>query len=147
MQHMPKCPSLLVGVGVSPIEKSESLLQGQPQYLKNFATQILEAKANLDQEAGLCWSVHGLPDRKPLLEDWELAAQQIGDQDLYRLWNAFTNQSQGSRKQHWQPDVIRRLIQAVPRANVIVIPAIREIGAKGTMSDEFDGTGDRKSVV
>lgn len=141
MQHMPTCPPLLVGVGVSPTKKADALLQGQPQFLKNFVVQVLQAKANLDQTDDTCWTIHTIPDRKPLLDGWDRAADKLSDQDIYKLWNVLLNHSQGSRKQHWQPDVIRRLVENLPRVNAIVIPAIREIGEKGSFSDEFDGTG------
>jgi len=58
------------------------------------------------------------------------------------LWNQLTHKSGGGLEQHWIPETIAALSytpQAPPK--IVVIPAIRKIGASGSEASDFSGEG------
>ncbi|MDR3368634.1 MAG: ATP-binding protein [Rhodoferax sp.] len=72
---------------------------------------------------------------------WKNAFKTISDHDLHNLWQHLTQQSGGSREQHWIPQTLQRLSPSIPPFTCHLIPAIRKIGSKGSSSEEFSGEG------
>jgi predicted ATP-dependent endonuclease of OLD family len=71
---------------------------------------------------------------------WKEALQALTNHELERLWCNLFNSSGGDRN-HWEQQIIATIGSDIEPVNIEVIPAIRQIGAKGTISNEFDGNG------
>lgn len=110
--------------------------------VRQALTKVMNEKRRLDG-TGLCWSFITYPDQYDQSESWLKAVQTLDKDEMYPLWHWATNQQNGSRQHHWEPELVNWLSRYHPKivANVVVIPAIRQIGAKGSTSDGFDGNG------
>jgi len=88
------------------------------------------------------WSYNLIPKRNYMYESLEKALKQLSDGDIYSLWANLTKQSNGGRTQHWEPELINIFQSKKTRIeNIITIPAVRQIGKKGSSSDGFEGFG------
>ncbi len=93
-------------------------------------------------DSGICWSLKSIPNEMILIESWCNAIDELKNQDISVLWEGLTRKSAGRRKEEWEPEVIKILqSEHPPIHNVITIPAIRQIGKKGSSSDGFEGFG------
>lgn len=72
---------------------------------------------------------------------WIPAFSDIENQLLVNLWSALTRKSGGSRDQHWIPEILEKIHKPFPRFKSALIPAIREIGEQGSLSEDFSGNG------
>ncbi|MDO8270484.1 MAG: AAA family ATPase [Gammaproteobacteria bacterium] len=153
-KHLPDQPPILLGIGeeIDRTDPNRPVLpdnhrlvtgkQNEPQ--KRAAAAILgklfSEKSRLDQTA-LCWTLLTLPDRKDHQESWSKAAKALQDQEMQQVWAMLTGMGNGDRKNNWEPEVLRRMPAAPISIKTQLIPAIRQIGIKGSTSDAFDGTG------
>ena len=79
---------------------------------------------------------------KTLIQDnWEAAFKQLNDHNLYHIWNLLTKKEGGDRKQAWYPETLNQLTPSFKPINPAMIPAIRQIGKHGSVSDNFSGEG------
>lgn len=153
-RHLPDQPPLLLGVGeeldrANPncplLPDSHRLVVGKNNEQQKRATatilgKLFYEKSQIDQTA-LCWTLLTLPDRKDNQETWSKAVKSLQDQDMQHVWAILTGMSGGDRKNSWEPRVLE-MVPAVPISiKTQLIPAIRQIGAKGSISDAFDGAG------
>lgn len=153
-RHLPDQPSLLLGIG-EEVDRSDPnrpvlpdthrLVVGkQNQHQKNIAASIFgklfAEKSRIDQTT-LCWTLLTLPDRKDQQESWSKAAKALQDQEIQQVWNMLTGMSGGDRKSSWEPQVLQRIPASPVSIKTQLIPAIRQIGIKGSTSDAFDGAG------
>lgn len=153
-RHLPDQPPILLGIGEAfnrtdpkrpKLMDDQILLAGNHSeqnkaILSNTLGKLLAEKARIDQ-TNLCWTLLTLPIRTDEQESWIEAAKILQDQEIKHVWALLTGMSGGDRKYSWEPGVLQR-IQAAPMAiRTQMIPAIRQIGAKGSTSDSFDGTG------
>lgn len=74
-------------------------------------------------------------------EDWSVAIKSVSDGLIYQLWAQLTNQTRGTRLEHWVPETLLRLPPTKPKFQCHLIPAIRKVGDKGSVSDGFSGDG------
>lgn len=59
-----------------------------------------------------------------------------------QLWNVLTKQRSGDLIKHWIPETLNSIQPPKPeKFKIELIPAIREIGEKGTISSDFSGKG------
>jgi len=102
--------------------------------------KIFKYKADAD-DSKYVWFEYG--DDLKLINNslWKKAFDILSDNQIYSLWRLLTNQSQGSRDQHWYPDSLERLTPKVQEISSVMIPAIRQIGKKGSVSEDFSGEG------
>ncbi|TLU81929.1 MAG: ATP-binding protein [Chlorobium sp.] len=154
--HRPSRPPLLIGACDDNIVSEDDALvlpdsyrllseieisnYREREYAKNAITAIFNEKRRIDG-GNLCWSFIVLPNKQPVLNSWLEAIKVLDDNQVNTLWHLLTHRSGGGRKEHWEPEVIQKLQVPIPNANVVVIPAIRQIGAKGSNSDGFEGLG------
>ncbi len=152
--HLPSRPPLLIGSsedtimsdnGTIELPDSYRLLNGiqdnsQRGVVKNALTKIFTNKLKIDRSK-LCWSFIQFPNKQPVLNSWFDAIKILTDKELSELWRILTKSDYGDRKENWEPQVIQKLQVPTPSGNVVVIPAIRQIGAKGSSSDGFEGFG------
>lgn len=62
--------------------------------------------------------------------------------EWYRIWNRITNQTSGDIKQHWIPEVLRRISPVIEDVkNIELIPAVRKIGDPESVFDGYSGLG------
>lgn len=152
-QHLPARPPLRIGVGeefesdgadylVKPDHRVlKALPAGQDVMLiRRILGGVYAAKANVDGTR-LCWSITTIADRASKADTWKQALQALDDRRILRLWTLLTGMQGGSRESAWEPGIIDRLPLSVPVVSVQVIPAIRQIGERGTVADGFDGKG------
>jgi predicted ATPase len=153
--HLPDKPPILIGTGEriskDPNSDVASMRRDYPillrisdeQHRKSAEaalTKLFESKQTLDQTE-LCWSLLKLPNRTENQEPWLKAMEVLDDRELRTLWNLLTKHTGGSRLGHWAPDVTRLLQVQIPAIKIAVVPAIRQIGAKGSTLENFDGQG------
>ncbi len=152
--HRPSRPPLLIGACDDNIVSEDDALvlpdsyrflneisnYREREYAKDAITTIFNEKRRIDG-GNLCWSFIALPNKQPVLNSWLEAIKALDNNQVNILWGHLTHRSGGGRKEHWEPEVIQKLQVPIPTANVVVIPAIRQIGAKGSNSDGFEGLG------
>lgn len=152
--HLPDYAELLIGWGeelqagtdgIQKLRSSHHLLAGFTdtlQYInaKLALSKLFSEKQKLDGTE-LAWSFVRPFNRRGELELWKEAAKSLTDQEISVLWKVLTNQSGGDRINSWEPDVLAMLAPNFPNIQMALIPAVREIGAKGSESDGFNGAG------
>lgn len=153
-RHLPDKPPILLGIG-EEVDRTDSkrpvlpdshrLIVGkQSEQQKKTAAvvfgKLFSEKSRLDQTA-LCWTLLTLPDRKDHQKSWSKAAKALQDQEIQQVWAMLTGMSGGDRKNSWEPQVLQRMPATPVSIKTQLIPAIRQIGIKGSASDGFDGTG------
>ena len=153
-RHFPNQPPTILGIGeaidqTDPIRPkllhSHRLVVGLPsgagQDNAAYALgKIFSEKTKIDQTS-LCWTLYTVSNKVDEQASWVKATKSLNDPQLEQLWSALTKQRGGSRVSHWEPEVARHLPAPPTPIKTQLIPAIRQIGIKGSTSDEFDGTG------
>ena len=76
-----------------------------------------------------------------IFKDWEDAFTSLDDQSVIKIWSSFSGQSGGSRVRHWIPETIKKLEYKNTVDKVVMIPAIRKIGVKDSISNDYAGDG------
>lgn len=154
--HLPAHPPLLLGVG-EPSDGTNLQHPGASEshrLVKGFRTgndqdrqvgaralgRLFAAKAAHDKTS-LCWSLVALPEKSATHDTWQYALRALDNRDVYNLWKLITGSSGGDREHHWEPQIIAYVLAHIPKVTIQVIPAIRQIGEKGSKSNAFDGTG------
>jgi len=153
-RHIPDRPPMLLGIGESlegmdanlPLLPethrlmSEVRETNQQAFAARVLGKVLVEKARLDNTR-MCWTLLTLPDRKDEQGTWLKATQCLNDSDIQQVWRSLTTMSGGDRKHSWEPQLAQRLPSAPVKVKSQLIPAIRQIGVKGSTSEGFDGTG------
>lgn len=102
--------------------------------------RILIKKSHLDSSENGPW-IQIKENHTYNLAPWIPAFSDIENQLLVNLWNALTRKSGGSRDQNWIPEILEKIHKPFPRFKSVLIPAIREIGEQGSLSEDFSGNG------
>jgi energy-coupling factor transporter ATP-binding protein EcfA2 len=110
------------------------------QQLTKLLLPALKRKAELDGATTDVWFEFN-QGRQLVLEHWEEAFLALNDQNLQRIWTGLTGSTGGGRKEHWFPTTMQILTPKFPSVSVTIIPAIRQVGGKGTESEGFSGEG------
>lgn len=106
---------------------------------------VFTKKAELDNTSEV-WFEYD--ENKTLISDvWLKSYEILTDISLEKIWNHLARMTGGGRDANWIPDVIKKLqFQDIP-SSVEMIPAIRQIGAKGSTSEDFSGQGIIEKLV
>jgi len=153
-RHLPDQPPILLGIGeeidrTDPkrpvLFNSHRLILGkqnedQKRIVAATIGKLFDEKSRIDQSA-LCWTLLTLPDRKDNQESWSKAAKALQDREIQQVWAILTGMGGGDRKNSWEPEVLQKVSAGPVSVKTQLIPAIRQIGIKGSVSDAFDGTG------
>lgn len=75
------------------------------------------------------------------IDSWQEAFAVLSDSQLQFLWSTLTERTGGSRKQHWFPETLRKLYPEFLNIDSKMVPAIRQVGTKGSESDDLSGNG------
>lgn len=153
-RHLPDHPQMLLGIGeeidrTDPkrplLPDSHRLVVGlqNEQQMKAAASvlgKLFSEKALLDKSP-LCWTLLNVNDRKDHQDSWLKASKTLADREIQQMWAMLTGMGGGDRSQSWEPQLLQRMPAAPPSIKTQLIPAIRQIGIKGSTSETFDGTG------
>lgn len=152
--HLDGRPSIQIGVGeVLEIDSQgkisvrddfpilEKIPANERISLGRILGKLFSEKRRLDGSE-LYWYVFNPPNREEKSESFSRAFEVLDDDELKDIWEALTGYYRGgSRSNNWIPEVIKALQPNFSDINVEMIPAVREIGEKGSTSEKFDGKG------
>lgn len=152
--HLPDQPQVAIGIGDEVFKKingKNSLRSNHPLLQKisieshsisnSLLTRIFEQKILLDG-THIYWQFYDPRTKKDITTSLKKAFECLHDGEISQLWRAFKpRMSGGSRQGDWEPEILDMLRPVLNPVNIEVIPAIRQIGAKGTISNEFNGNG------
>jgi predicted ATPase len=153
-RHLPSQPPTLLGIGEyldqsDPLHpklmSDHRLLEGlgndqQRAFAATVFGKLFFEKCRIDQTP-LCWTLRTLPNCEDRQESWSSAAKELTNHEMQRVWTMLTRMSGGDRKNNWEPQVLQYMPAPPVTIKTQLIPAIRRIGAKGSTSDAYDGTG------
>lgn len=152
-RHLPVSANFISGISIS-LHRNElnqyhefaSIISPkipQNNYHQKHLNLILAAfqkKAELEGTDESIW--FDFDANKVLINDnWEAAFKTIDDHSLHSIWGSLTSSSGGGRNQHWFPETLKHLTPSFKSITVRMIPAIRQIGKHGSISEEFSGEG------
>lgn len=107
----------------------------------NLILSVFQNKVELEKTGENVWFDFDI-NRNLIKDNWEVAFKKIDDDSLYAIWKNLTNHiSGGNRIHNWFPETLRHLIPDFKAVVVKMIPAIRQIGKHGSVSEEFSGEG------
>jgi len=151
-RHMPSGVRFTVGIAISLKQNNEGefedfnqqVLQEFRDHARNtqvpgYAIRAFQKKAEFDCTED-AWFDFG-SDLKLIVSLWKAAFDILEDREISDLWSGLTGKARGGRDQHWFPESLSSL---TPRFNpliAVLIPAIRKIGDKGSVSKDFSGEG------
>jgi hypothetical protein len=156
-RHRPGEPAMLVGVGsvLTPLgEVPERLLEdlqldltdvpvkpADYQILNSQIASIYAAKRKRDGTTH-CWHLYDASSHRINRENWHDSVQTLDSAGVNYLWQLFARNS-GTTEHHKRVELIaiNYVHPPLPELEVAMIPAIRQIGAKDTVSEGFDGLG------
>jgi predicted ATPase len=71
------------------------------------------------------------------------SGSQITDSEWQKIWHLMSNHDGGGRDQHWIPETLAMLspLNGFALPQVITIPALRKLGAAGSIFEGFGGQG------
>ncbi len=152
--HLPDFAELLIGWGeeletgtdgIQKLRSSHNLFAGLNDTLQHINVKLALSKLFSEKQkldgTELAWSFVRPSNRRGELELWKEAAKSLANQEFYAIWNVLARMSGGDRINTWEPDVLAMLAPNFPNIQMALIPAVREIGAKGSESDGFNGAG------
>lgn len=142
----------LIGMGEEVFTKNDKykiredhpFLQGRSnsasELIHFIIGKIYHTKCKIENTQ-LCWIFTERTSGKITGTNWSKAAAEIRDNDLYTLWSQLTGIRGGERNRDWEPSIIKSAQISPQSANIEIIPAIRQVGNKGSTSEKFDGNG------
>lgn len=138
--HLGTSNSIFFGSCINNLEAQEYLsTKINNDFDVTNLTRVFIKKAELDNTEEN-WYIYN--DRsEPIEANWQSAYQILNDNEIHAIWGRLTNMRGGSRKESWIPDTIKRTQLEPIQYDSAMIPAIREIGAKNTTSEDFSGLG------
>jgi hypothetical protein len=152
--HLPDYAELLVGFGEELLPNLNGTLELRADHpiIKQFTNNSLNVNAKRTflklfgekqklEDTKLVWSFISPANRTLKLESWQMAAKSLSDAEISALWHVLTGTQGGDRQLSWEPEVLRSVMPVFPNIKIALIPAIREIGIKGSESEGFDGKG------
>ncbi|MCI5139710.1 MAG: hypothetical protein D3922_15165 [Candidatus Electrothrix sp. AR1] len=154
-RHLPGNPPLLSGLGekidMNELPPTHRLIHHvtnsqQRSYAAQLLCRVMKEKARINNTQ-MNWRLISLPPRpveKIEVQESSIAAVKVlSDDEVRKLRGILTQNLDGEDR-----EIIARRIQLPPSEEdfkkikeVKLIPAIRRIGEKGSISDAFDGTG------
>lgn len=109
------------------------------QQLSGYLTQVFQKKAQLGG-TDHAW-FHFNAGLSVIRGSWETAFEELSDNEIRALWSALKGSRGGDRMNHWFPESLDKIIPKFREFAHTFIPAVRQIGAKGTTSSSFSGDG------
>ena len=148
-RHQPGSATFKVGTSVSlgidnegshsDFDKQIGPIVKGAVYLQNHLFNVFTEKANLDGTKNAWFNFN--ENLELILDNWPEAFNNLDDRSFQEIWETITDQRGGLRDYHWFNESIKFLKPRFKSVTSIMIPAIRAIGAKSSISDEFSGGG------
>ncbi len=151
-RHFPSRPAFVTGIAFPMLKNKQEEYEAfvneiLPKFPENFrqtqvpgyALRIFEKVAEIENSNYLWFDFDAMGALMP--NNWEQAFKQLGDDEIYRLWNALTRTEGGDRSHYWYTQSLERLAPSFAIIKVAMIPAIRQVGKKDSVSEEFSGEG------
>ena len=122
---------------VSPLINESDINTQMPGYI----LLAFQEKVKLDGSHNVWfqYKTEGLKLNRDM-ENWEQAFNVLDDREMQGVWTRLTG-TRGGGREHWFPETLRRLFPKFPEVETVMIPAIRQIGIKGSVSEGFSGEG------
>ena len=149
--HMLSGAVFVTGKRISLEKQNEEGLERLPELglrenLLNSVThqsvyKVFKRKAELDNSSHHVWFYYDYSLKLVEKSLWKEAFDILDDREIYNMWGSLQNKSGGGREEHWYPESLDVLTLKFQSANTKIIPAIRKIGKKGSVSDDFSGEG------
>jgi predicted ATPase len=147
-RHLPGPARLVQGLAMSPSTDVNVVaddvaarigMSTTMQREKDFLKILLEKKKRTSN-TDLVWCDM---DRNgnPFPDDWSVAFAALNDSQLSTLWATVTGMRGGDRQNNWIPQLLQRLQVPIPSFESHMVPAIRKVGPKGSVSEGFGGDG------
>lgn len=136
-----------MAIGFSIDHTLNALQKKYPKALSNLNhKENLEKVLNSIANQGLIWKAGQVPygeSLKILSPEPPDLLKLMEPQAWQRLWNALTRQGDGNPLAHWIPETINTIDGAldISLPRVSIIPAIRQIGPKGGVFNDYSGGG------
>ncbi|WP_081350797.1 ATP-dependent nuclease [Nitrosospira multiformis] len=150
--HFPTRPMFVTGVsfplegnpedlwicfdGESRIRKPE---RREDLPIRDLIFRVFQKKAALDGEKAVWFDLAA--DRRLIEHNWKQAFDILSDGEMQRLWSVLTNRQMGNREHYWYPESLSALTPSLKSFKVAMVPAIRQVGEKNSISEEFSGKG------
>lgn len=150
--HIPGNPQFSFGLSISLKKDAEGKYS---DFFEEVSTKLTEdnlfialtgaiftayqKKAQLDNTDD-AWFLFN-QDKSLKFDKWEDSFSEISDKLLMQIWNNLTRQKGGDRAIHWLPESLKQLAPSFPQFGSALIPAIRQVGVKGSTSDGFSVEG------
>lgn len=152
-RHLPVSANFVSGISISLYKNDQGVFPEIISEVSSKITQdsfqqrdlnlivgVFQRKAELEGTEENVWFDFDI-SRALINDNWEDAFKVPDDSSLQSIWARLTRQGNGSRNQHWIPETLKRLTPGFKAIAVKMIPAIRQIGAHGSVSEEFGGEG------
>ena len=107
-----------------------------------FERELTQLQASLSKRNGLVWLEPNEIKRGPKIACQPEDLKVLDHAQWQQIWHALTGSSGGS-VEHWRAGVLQRMASAVMPGypNVHLVPAIRELSAKGAEFNDYSGKG------
>ncbi len=142
--HVLKRVDFIAGKGF-PLDKDSIrlLFPNSSERSIEYIQEVFKVKVAKDQ-SNLVWFEYGSDLNLIVNSSWKEAFDTLNDHAFYYLWSDLdkhTFRHGISRGEHWFPESLMKLTPRVQAIHSVMIPAIREIGKIGSVSDDFSGEG------
>jgi AAA15 family ATPase/GTPase len=144
--HLPDRPKLIIGHGDFIEEVKNRLLlrmgdDGKRRYATVEALNKIVDKKHLHAGSKYLWSLKCISQNDAITDFRYRAVESLSDSEVKSLLDDTGLYYGGQRKTHWDHQLIDILESMHSAFNRVTIPAIRQIGKKGSSSDGFEGFG------
>lgn len=139
-----------LGIDILTIQRSAfKAVDKKPEsrnYYKDEIKSSINSVLKLLQRNCFSWTTYSGRKMRPSFLNDDIAGEAtnyLSHGQWNRLWSALTDQSQGSLQSNWIPETIEWLLKTsepvLPES--LMIPAKRQLGAKGEAFDDLSGKG------
>lgn len=156
-RHLPSRPDISFGISIKLDKNDPNYDEFNSQIMPMFKEEerrtsrtgdllsVFQQKAKIDQTDDV-WFEYD-QSKKLIENNWKVAFEILDDNSIYKIWSSLTGQQQGGRSAHWVPETIQKIKMQFSPNKVVMIPAIRQVGVKGSISDDFSGEGIIEKLV
>lgn len=136
-----------MAIGVPAARVAEAVLSRIDAGNRPRASILVDRILDHINVAGVVWAGSKLPYEDKLdfhparsIEDWELI---LSAADWRLLWTMLTDQDHGGLRPHWIPETVEIIRSSIDIAlpSTRIIPAIRQIGPRGSPFEDYSGLG------
>jgi hypothetical protein len=139
---------VFAGIGIPKSQFISSIIERQANNPHaNAAVDVTEKLANHLAHGDFVWLQTAIPPTGELTFLADTTTSKIKEaltpNEWQHLWHVLTGQGRGGLEQHWVPETLKhiRTKQKITFPEVVIIPAIRQIGPRGEAFADYSGKG------